>query len=426
MTSKDIFQASSDTWLSVNNGLPSALYYYYYDDKLIDFNELSYNGVLGNCPSIQSIHYTPFLNQDDLNLTQIDYDVYRFGKLDSDRPTLTSTPPVFRIYGMQNYEKTLGSFPIYKVEGTTIGGKWNWRNESRLYNYPFMYGMLSDNLNQPLEVIYHLCKYTNATVKVRNTISDKCSYGIYIENYKGDTNGRLEAMVSSDGHELPCSSSAYSQWVATSKNQTSQNISNLAINASLSNNNLQQNSMLNLVGGIAGGVGSATTGNIGGVLSSLTGVASNYINTDFQQKMNNLSVQQAIQNNLAKESDLKTTPPTMISMGSNPYYGMVKGNKKLMFYRFGMREQYFERIGFYLHQFGYAQNKYISVTRNFKRSRYYFNYVKTTGANIVTGDGVPKSVVEQLKQIYDNGVTIWHMDREGVTMHNYDNDNYEV
>ena len=97
-----------------------------------------------------------------------------------------------------------------------------------------------------------------------------------------------------------------------------------------------------------------------------------------------------------------------------------------MLYRFGMRNTYYEKIGFYLHRFGYAQNKHMSINRASKRNRYYFNYIKTTGANITLGEGIPRNILSELQSIYDNGVTIWHMDREGVQMHNYEMDNYEI
>lgn len=422
-----VSRVTTDSWNSENYGLPSALYFYYMNSALPEWNSEEFSAVLGNCPSVQSVQLVPFLETMDMDISSVDYDVYRFGKLEDIRPSLTYTPLVYRINALITNVKTLGTFKPHNISGTTIGGKWNWRNESRLYNYPFMYGMLSDNLNQPLEVIYHLCPYKDsATVKVRNTISDKCSYGIFIDGYKGDTNGRLEALVSGDAHELPCSSSAYAQWYASSKNQTAQNIQNMTYSATLSNQNIQQNAMLSGIGSVFGGVASAMQGNIGGLLNSVTGLASNYINSEFQQKMNQVSVQQAIQSNLAKQSDLKTTPPTMVSMGSNPYYGMDKGNCKVMLYRFGMRQTYYEKIGFYLHRFGYAQNKHIAIDRATKRNRYYFNYIKTVGANITLGDGIPRSILSELQQIYDNGVTIWHMDRQGVEIHNYEMDNYEV
>ena len=42
------------------------------------------------------------------------------------------------------------------------------------------------------------------------------------------------------------------------------------------------------------------------------------------------------------------------------------------------------------------------------------------------GTNIPRSHLEQLKEIFDNGVTVWHIDRNGVTVDDYSMDNYEV
>lgn len=409
-----------DSWSCENYTLPSAIYFYIMNETLPDWNTDTMGAVLGNCPSIQSIQYTPFLAPWDVNGWLIDYDVDRFGSTDEYRAGLTYTPSVYRVTQLINNIKTLGTFKAYKPT-KSIGGAYNWRNESRLYNYPYMFGMLTDNLNQPIEIKYHLCPNNTVEVKVRNTISDRCSYGLFIEGYKGDYGGRMEALVSSDAHELPCSSSAYSQWFASSKNQTSQNIQNMSYTAFLNNQQLQHQLPLSTISAL-----SSTSLNPMSVIGSVTGMYSNYLSNQFQQQMNNVDVQNAIASNLAMKSDLKSTPATMISMGSNIYYGLDKGSKKVHLYRFGMTEQFFDKIGFYFHRFGYKQNKHMAFSREDKRNRYYYNYIKTTGANIRLGSGIPRSILSELQQIYDKGVTIWHMDREGVEMHNYENDNYEV
>ena len=72
--------------------------------------------------------------------------------------------------------------------------------------------------------------------------------------------------------------------------------------------------------------------------------------------------------------------------------------------------------------FGYKQNK---VSTPNIRSRYYFNYIKTVGCNLNT-NSIPRSHLEELKGIFDRGTTIWHVDREGVVVGDYSNDNYEV
>ena len=72
--------------------------------------------------------------------------------------------------------------------------------------------------------------------------------------------------------------------------------------------------------------------------------------------------------------------------------------------------------------FGYKQNKIL--TPNI-RNRYYYNYIKTVGANLQSNE-IPRHHFEQLKAIFDNGVTIWHIDREGVVVGDISMDNYEI
>ena len=61
------------------------------------------------------------------------------------------------------------------------------------------------------------------------------------------------------------------------------------------------------------------------------------------------------------------------------------------------------------------------------RDRYYYNFIRTIGANVISkGRTIPKAHLNKLKNIFDNGVTIWHMDRVGVQMFDYTYDNIEV
>lgn len=73
--------------------------------------------------------------------------------------------------------------------------------------------------------------------------------------------------------------------------------------------------------------------------------------------------------------------------------------------------------------YGYKQNKVLPIF-NMTRSRYYFNYIKTIGCNI-TGD-IPRKYLNKLKSIFDNGVTLWHADRDIIIQEYNNGDNYEV
>ena len=417
---------SEDSWGNENYGLPCALYFYYMGDDINAGNEYENwnteytNAVLGNCSAIQSIQYVPFLRKTDLTLNAVPYDVARFGQLQSSHPKLDFAPYVYRIKALTTDIKTLGSFTVYSPS-KTIGGARNWKNESRLYNYPYQFAMITDHLNPPFEVKYHLIPTNTGTVKVLNTISDRCSYGLFIDGYKGD-NGQLEAMVSGEAHELPCSSSAYNQWYASNKNQIAQNVSNMSQTAFLNNQNISQNQQYNILNSTVGAVGNLLSLNFGGVANSVIGGFQNNMNMNFQKQMNNVGVQQQIAMNMAQGQDLRNTPNTMISMGSDVYYGLAKGKYQLDLIRFGLTDEYFEKLGNYFAMYGYKQNKVMTINIT---NRYYYNYIKTIGVNIHS-ESIPRNHLEQIKSIFDNGVTIWHTYREGVIVGDISKDNKEV
>ena len=60
------------------------------------------------------------------------------------------------------------------------------------------------------------------------------------------------------------------------------------------------------------------------------------------------------------------------------------------------------------------------------RSRYYFNYIKTIGANIKTN--IDADFRAEIENAYNNGITIWHY-RNATTfkgVNNYDYENVET
>lgn len=411
----EIIDSPRDIWNSYNYGLPSALYYYFLNENIPSYstNDMS---ILGNCPAIQSVQLVPFITHDDLSLYKVPYDFERFGEIDKAKPSLSESANVYRISNDLYSIKKIGSFKCYKPV-KSIGGEKNWRNESRLYNYPFAFAMITDHLNTPMEVRYDLCKNNNVDVKVKSTISDRCSYGLFIEGYKGDINGKLEGMVSGDAHELPCSSSAYSQWVASNKNQTSQDVKNVMDNAFLTKETNSKMRLPSMVGALTG---------MNTNPASWLGAAANIYGQNIQYNQTNkradLDIQQSIEGKIAQANDLKSTPNTMLSMGSDVYYGIANGKKKVVLYRFGLHEEQYRKIGDYFAMFGYKQNKILLPNL---RNRYYYNYIKTVGCNI-KGENVPRTHLDELKGIFDNGVTIWHYDRERVIVGDYSKDNYEI
>lgn len=395
-----VLEKDKDSWDAKLGNVYSGMFYYILGGELNLLGGTDNTQILGNCPSIESIVVAPFIKPDDFTnfiITKIPYDTERFGSTNDTKLTgLTDTPSVFRIKPM-NYkcyvDKKLYSFRTYQDSYDASSKRW--QNESKLLNYPYSYAMVNDYFSEPFVIKYHcLGSKTENDINVTFTLSNKCTFKLYCRNYKGDNVGNTECNVSNASLELPVSSSAYSQFLATSKATFVNGTHNSVVNE--------------LSSGVSNGLNNLLKGNIiGGLTSGIqTGIG----------------VAQTISGAMAKTSDLMSTPRSVKSMGADTIFSLANSKNKIELIRYRITEHYLNRLADYFSMFGYKQNKMMSVNT---KNRYYYNYIKCFQAN-VKGDRIPKDDLQKLKSIYENGTTIWHMDRKGVEVFNYSNDNREV
>ena len=78
-----------------------------------------------------------------------------------------------------------------------------------------------------------------------------------------------------------------------------------------------------------------------------------------------------------------------------------------IFTRYSIKRQFAERIDMYFDMYGYQTNK-LKIPNITGRPNW--NYVKTLGINIIqsSGHSVPQEDMQELKNLFDDGVTIWH------------------
>lgn len=377
----------------------TGMYFY-----LIDENNKDSLDIMGNCNAIHSMWFSPILERQDMTLLDVEYDVDRFGKLAG--VSIDSNPKLDRILSVNECVKKLGSFPVYKRIKTDSKYR-NWQNESRLYDYPYSYALICDYINQPFEIQYHLVPTTNMDIYAKAFISDKGMYSLYVKNYKGDLNGNMECNINSAPLDMPVSSSAYSQYSSSQKASALFNMQTQIDNAR------------------AGGFQSVANGLMGiNPLNPLSALGGG-MNIGMTMYRTQMQIEQAIGQKSAMEKDLLNTPRSMINSSSDVGFSLLNSNNKMQLLRYRITDEYLNRLGDYFAMYGYKQSKMMFVNY---RDRYYYNYVKTVGANITPKEwtGIPKEHLRELKEIFNNGVTVWHMDREGVEFLNYDYDNYEI
>lgn len=409
-------KADFDKWESKIYGLPFPLYTYFLDVPTSGI----YTSIIGATGDyVFSVMYTPYLEDKDVSTIQIPYDISRFGKLNEVRPELPEKVDVFRIKEINDTPKLLKTVNTYNVN-KNIGGKRNWKNESKLYQYPYSLLMLYDGVNQPLTIKPQLSP-KQMEIMVKNSISDKCSSSIFVKGYKGDVNGVFEGMVSGGELELPCTSNNYVNFIARSKNQTKQNVesslSEIVLNNKINNRNLGVSTVTNLINGGA----NLFSGNLSGGVSALTDIGTGIMNYKNQSDINNLNKENLIKNTLAEIQDKRSMPNTLLSKGDNVFYGLMNNNSSLMLYRYGLTENFGEILGNYFAMYGYLQNRIMKVNT---KSRYYYNYISAPDINIKSNK-IPSLYLNKLKNIFKS-VTIWHVDNDGVVPCDYSMDNKEV
>lgn len=402
--------AQNDSWNSIINinymSMYAGLYYYFLPNS-------DSSGIISNCPATVSCLFSPILDFEDLETYTVSYDTNRFSK---DGVEYNGYAYLNRIQGIKRPNKKLKEFPKYpEIKRST---EKSWRNESRLYQYPYSYAMITDYINPPFEVQYHLVNDKVISVWAKAILSDKLSYSIYVSQYKNDYNGVLEGSVNTGVLDVPCGSSAYAMYSSSQKSQDMFNY-----NSSLQNLRFSQNKDLTnqKMSGFSDLVGGLLSGSFTGALGAGMNAYSNYVNYGLTQSEYAMKQAQAIGLKNAEVKDLKNTPRSMINTGSDISFNLLNGDWSIDFYRMGLTEEYYYRLGEYFYRYGYTLNEYRFP--NIK-SRYYFNYIQTIDL-LVTSPQIPKIHLQEIKDIFDKGTTFWHFNHRA-EMYNYNDENYEV
>lgn len=408
--------SGNDIESSIMGNIPVGLYYYCIPREKI--NSATY---LGFVDTIQSLTYNPFIEVDDMStIVECSFDSDRYGSPKG------GIPKCYRMSGFDTIDKQLyelNTFPDNDSGLPTF--------EPKLYTFPFRYFMITDYMNTPLVVKPELCENKTLKLRVKATnIATESKYNLYVNGYKGDYNGNLNGIVNNSPLMLPVLSSAYSQFLATSSASFNQGNINamlendLSLKQGLATNSLnyRQNTTNNYMQGISSGLGaiaSLFSLNFGGVVNGAMGVAQSAINQHFNTLSNNLNNSQLKEQNKlsnfevssmanAKTTDLINTPNSIKTTGNDTLFNLVNSNRKIDIIEFGLDFRYKHRIYDYFVKYGYKVNKWEKINVN---SRRYFNFIKTNTCNIV-GDEIPHEYLEEIKDIFNRGVTIWHVDNE--------------
>lgn len=417
--------------------LPVGFYYY-----LIPRMHISGATYLGWVDTIQSLTFNPFIDETDIGLlVNCPFNTDKYGTPDA------GAPSCFRIESFDNIEKEIGIIELFSSK--TKYDSQEVPFDPKLELYPYTYYLVTDYINPPLLV---KPQYVNSLdnrlrVKVTTTpLSAESKYNIFVDNYKGDSEGNLEGMVNTSPLMLPVTSSIYSQFISTSMASfTQSNINALlendkTLNQGLASNGLQYNinraqNTMNLVNGGWNILGNLLGGNIGGAMQGAFSTGANYgLNNQINNMQSQLTQNQLNENHKlteyeintmaqAKITDMINTPNSIKTSGNDTIFNLINSDQKIDIIKYEPKSNIKFKISRYFERYGYRYNSYGKLG-NHINSRKFYNFVKTNSCNIATAK-VPLIYLEELKEIFNRGTTIWHIDN-GAEPLNYDVNNVEV
>ena len=260
-------------------------------------------------------------------------------------------------------------------------------NESKLLMSPYTSLVFDDFRGNRTEYKLEHINNRKLIVQVKGSLglSNNVSYGIkdynsYDETYANQRSNE-NALISNTPNDLPVINDMLAAFLQGNRNSI-QNQKNSVV----------WNGVMSAIGSTIGGTSSAMSGNAVGVAQSGANIVKGAGDTVLQL--------QGIQ---AKQNDISNIPPQISNMGSNTAYDFGNGYRGIYILRKQIKVEYRRILGEFFKMFGYKTNR-VKIP-NF-HTRKHFNYVQTESC-VITGN-FNNEDMQELKSIFDNGITLWH------------------
>lgn len=342
-------------------------------------------------------------------------------------------------------------------------------SENKMYMFPYTFGVLTNKRGQDFVVKLEDVNTINLELIVQGSISNEPKIGYVIPNYNingnslpnvnglkyEQTQGIIES-IQNDGAIVDDYTASYLQSNSNSIRVANAN-AKLIMQSALdrANNTFNTNSTIldnktkqantnfatDIVRvGINSAIKGAETAANFGASSKLMGVAvgmgtlvdglvssgQNLYNT--QESIRNSALleantlknanisantdyQVAIASTNAKVQDASCVPPTSKQLGGDYIFDIIHGCDGIYFQIKTVKPYYAKKLQDYWKRYGYKENAFRLPWR---KKRKYWNYIKCVQANIF--GNIPQSDLLKIRDIYMQGITIWHDDDIG----NYD------
>jgi hypothetical protein len=276
------------------------------------------------------------------------------------------------------------SLKTYSTLSTNLGDKYEGFtpvSESKLLMYPYTVTILDDLKGNRIELKNEYIDSPNLTLNVQGSLGTSNKVVYFVPDYK---TGKLtatedkrhvsieHAIINNNPNDIPIITDLLSAYLQGNRNQLANQKNTILWNQSL------------------GAVSNLMTAN---PLGMLHGLGSGYLQ---------------MQGLLAKQQDIQTTPPNISSQGGNTAFDYGNNISGVYIIKKQITAEYRKKLTDFFKLYGYKVNELKTPNT---RSRQHFNFIHTTDVNL-TGE-IPQDDLQKLKEIFNNGVTIWHGDYIG-------------
>lgn len=264
--------------------------------------------------------------------------------------------------------------------------------ESKLLMYPYALTIIDDFKGNRQIIKNEYIKDTNLTIVSMGSLGTSNKVAFYPKNYNSTNQDAVMlefAVINMNPNDVAVLSDYLGAYIQGNRNQLMNQKDSILWDAKMG-----------MVSGGIGAIAGASRLNTVGVASSVTSTVKGL--GDDRLRMEGL---------LAKIKDISNLPPNLVKMGSNTSFDFGNGYIGIYVIKKQITDEYIIKLEDYFKMFGYKTNE-VKVPNLHTRTSW--NYVETKSCNLI--GNFNNDDIQELKNVFDNGVTLWHTDDVG----NYD------
>lgn len=295
--------------------------------------------------------------------------------------------PQLCINAIKNDGSNVTEFSVPLSTASVFGGYTPHNN--KLYSYPFCYLLVDNNEGNANTYRFELSNNADHSIdfQITGAMCTLPQVMLTPSNYKGVNRLYSESLTISGFPQCAFQSDTFRAWIAQNKGALAVQAANIAVDTLSAPVNTAASGMLGgMLGGPEGAVAGAMQSSLSGGFSGIQGTMSL----------------------LAQLRDKSVVPATVHGKALSENINVANSLTGYSFYVMSCQPEFAKIIDSFFDVYGYPINRVTTPNIN---SRSAWNYVKTAGCGF-TGQ-VDLSQLQELRAIFDRGVTIWHTDDIG-------------